>query len=44
MVVCQEMSSCTSSYPDRCARLWAGAHRPQCHACVTAATGGSAPS
>ena len=44
MVVCQEMSSCTSSYPDRCALAWARTHRPLCLACLTAATGDCAPS
>jgi len=33
------MSSYTSSYPDRCMK-----HRPMCLACMTAATGDSAPS
>jgi len=39
-LLCQTMSSCTSSYPDRCAK----AHRPRCRAYRTAATGDSAPS
>ena len=37
---CRTRSSCTSSYPDRGTEV----HRPLSHACVTAATGGSAPS
>src|SRR6185503_714229 len=43
-LVCQEMSSCTSSYPDRCAPACARTHRPLCLACLTAATGDCAPS
>jgi len=39
-VLCETLSSYTSSYPDRCAK----AHRPRCLACMTAATGDSAPS
>ena len=39
-LLCRTVSSCTSSYPDRCAQ----AHRPLCLACMTAATGDSAPS
>ena len=31
-LLCRTMSSCTSSYPDRCAK----AHRPLCLACMTA--------
>lgn len=38
---CQEMSSCTSSYPDSCE---VSRQRPKCLACLTAATRGSAPS
>jgi len=38
---CQEMSSCTSSYPDSCE---VSQQRPKCLAWLTAATGGSAPS
>src|SRR6185369_11716105 len=39
-LLCRTKSSCTSSYPDRCAQ----GHRPLCLACMTAATGDSAPS
>ena len=37
---CLAMSPRTSSYPDS----WRAGQRPWCHTCVTAATGGSAPS
>ena len=37
---CRTMSSHTSSYPDS----WVQAQRPRCRTCMTAATGGSAPS
>src|SRR5664279_4943926 len=43
---CRRLNAClakvprTSSYPDS----WDEAQRPCCHTCVTAATGGSAPS
>jgi hypothetical protein len=37
---CLAMSPRTSSYPDS----WHESQRPLCHTCVTAATGGSAPS
>jgi hypothetical protein len=43
---CRRLNAClarsprTSSYPDS----WDEAQRPWCHTCVTAATGGSAPS
>jgi len=39
-LLCRTLSSYTSSYPDRCAQ----GHRPLCRACMTAATGDSAPS
>ena len=42
--LCRTCSSYTSSYPDRCAAARAAGHRPLCRACLTAATGGSAPS
>ena len=41
---CRTIASYTSSYPDRCALAGARSHRPFCHACLTAATGDSAPS
>ena len=43
-LLCETMSSCTSSYPDRCALAFARTHRPRCLACLTAATGDCAPS
>ena len=41
---CRTIASYTSSSPDRCALAGARSHRPFCHACLTAATGDSAPS